>query len=258
MKKIELGEYKVPSCHPEIRDLISKMLVISPDVRYSIEQVKNHPAFSLFLPENYILPSPISLPRYDRPINTDLIPKRIISILQQIGFKDENEVIGFLQSTGQNMSKIFYLMLIRFVSIKELPWKSREDSLNCDESANEYIITDILGDKCYSLAKNKDWNIGDSFHIDYSNEVLIENISLENTSLPTIWTSIQTNSEYVWFHPLDNAMIVKYDESNYLVILVQYIDASHVNIHMLPIGDQSDLFNSMIMQIRTFITNALT
>jgi hypothetical protein len=49
----------MPSFAPEVRDLVARILSTDVQKRYTITQIKNHPAFRTGLPKDYTLPEPL-------------------------------------------------------------------------------------------------------------------------------------------------------------------------------------------------------
>ncbi|KAH0791400.1 CAMK family protein kinase [Histomonas meleagridis] len=110
--EIKKGSYAFPSeANPLVQDLISKILVVDPKLRLTIDQIKGHPAFRIGVPEGYVLPKPLPLPQLTNPIKPTEEDKPKLDCLQQIGFSDLEKLKSLLQSDQPNMAKVFFFML---------------------------------------------------------------------------------------------------------------------------------------------------
>lgn len=236
---IKKGEYEIPpTLNPVIQDLISKMLVVDPSKRITIEGIKQHPAFRINLPPEYILPTPLPLPTIDESIDPSKIQPQLLKVMKQIGYKDDQELINDLKEPGHTMAKVFHYMLTRQTDITSLPWETashhvhiqrhRSAQINAenqgnqaDDSANNEVkelqesnddIVDRRPSKpsfgsVYSLAHKTDWAIGDTITISYEQE---ETISSIHASVAVIMTKIELLLDelgHEWFHPDDWTII---------------------------------------------------
>ncbi|KAH0791009.1 CAMK family protein kinase [Histomonas meleagridis] len=129
LAKVKIGQYVMPDFHPLIKDLISRMLQTDPQKRITIKQIKDHPAFRISIPESYIFPTPLPLPYLQDPIDVSNADPLVISMLQQIGYSDVNELYVDLTKHGHSMAKVFYNMLTSNVTVESIPWH-RDDEIN--------------------------------------------------------------------------------------------------------------------------------
>ena len=81
----------MPPCSDPVKDLLSKLLTVAPEMRISVKEIKEHPAFKLFLQPGYIPPCPFSVtpkgPVVLKPEESEF-PK----VLLQMGFTSVEEV----------------------------------------------------------------------------------------------------------------------------------------------------------------------
>lgn len=129
--KIKTAHYSMPADLPhDIQDLISKMLIVDPKDRITIKAIKNHPAFRIGLPPKYIVPTPLAIPHIHAPIDRSQIDLSVVSVLKQIGYNNDDDVISELTSEKHNMAKVFFHMLKREFSPVSLPWPSDKENLS--------------------------------------------------------------------------------------------------------------------------------
>lgn len=105
------------------------MLVVDPKDRITIKDIKAHPAFRIGLPSKYIIPTPLAIPHIHAPIDQSQIDISVISVLRQIGYNSDEDVISELTSEKHSMAKVFFHMLKREFSPVNLPWPSDKISL---------------------------------------------------------------------------------------------------------------------------------
>ncbi|KAJ3445031.1 protein kinase [Anaeramoeba flamelloides] len=108
---IRRGSYAFPKFLGELeKDLISKMLVVDPEKRIMISEIKRHPWFTFNFPKNYIPPSPpIDYGKdIEKPIYLKDIDSKIVKNLSQLGLMNSKQIIKKLESNKANSIKIFY------------------------------------------------------------------------------------------------------------------------------------------------------
>ena len=114
----------MPDCRSEpIKDLISHILVVDVNQRFTIEQIKAHPAFTMHLPLGYQLPHPLPAPNITKPIDTN--DKKFFALLRNIGFESDQQIIEELHAPVSTTAKLFYFMYTEKRSIKKLPWDEK-------------------------------------------------------------------------------------------------------------------------------------
>lgn len=108
LQKVKSGLYFMPSSLSEdSQDLIRRMLVVDPEKRITMEEIKNHKWFksnSNVLPE----PFPVQIAHLS---DVDDIDPEIISNLMTLGWDTEQELISAILSPEDNVEKVFYQFL---------------------------------------------------------------------------------------------------------------------------------------------------
>ena len=124
LAKVKTGVYQMPECRSEpIKDLISHILVVDVHQRYTIEQIKAHPAFTMHLPLGYQLPTPLPAPNITQTI--DSTDKKFFALLKNIGFESDQQIIDELHAPYSTTAKLFYYMYTEKRTIKTLPWDEK-------------------------------------------------------------------------------------------------------------------------------------
>lgn len=113
----------MPQFQNDIQHLISHLIVVDPDKRLTIEQIKASPAFRRNLDKTYILPSPMPDVTSTGSIDPSTISKEMMQTLVQIGFNDPQELNEQLMSEDRTMAKIFVSMLTAKLDLEQLPWE---------------------------------------------------------------------------------------------------------------------------------------
>ena len=139
MIKVKNGRFQMPPFLPEIQDLISRMLVVDPTKRIRLEQIKEHPAFRICLPQNYVIPTPLPLPYMKEPIDVESLDPKIFPVLIHLGYSNKEEIIEELSSDSHNMAKVFCYILTSSFSFENLNWSGQNHPLN-RLSSDEYLI----------------------------------------------------------------------------------------------------------------------
>jgi hypothetical protein len=113
----------MPSFHPDIQDLISKMLIVDPTKRMTMAEIKSHRAFRHGLPAPYVLPTPIPVAALSEPLQVreDELNDEMKLLFTRIGI-NADELATELRATGGNLVKLFVVLLTQKLEIGELPW----------------------------------------------------------------------------------------------------------------------------------------
>lgn len=122
LRKVKKGAYTMPEFPPDIVNLIQNLLVVDPNGRLTIEQIKEHPAFRRNLDPLYILPTPIPDVTALHQVDLSSISPEIKKILIQMGFHDEEELNNQLKSNDSTIAKSFVAMLTAQLDLDLLPW----------------------------------------------------------------------------------------------------------------------------------------
>jgi len=105
-RRIKSGQYQMPSyLSPGARDLISRMLIVDPLARITIEQIRKHPWFVENLPRYLSLPPPTGCAR-SRSINVEVLRECI----RRTGFPEE-KIVWSLKHGKRNAYTVAYELI---------------------------------------------------------------------------------------------------------------------------------------------------
>ncbi|OHS96355.1 putative CAMK family protein kinase [Tritrichomonas foetus] len=230
---------------PPIQDLIARMLIVNPQERINIANIKQHPAFRIGLPENYVSPTPLPIPSIPNPIDPATIDPSVLSTLLQIGFADEQELIAEFSREGHSMAKVFYSMLTTNVSLESLPWVAPiieqhpseaylqspafvgQNSLGFGSSPDFLPDSYSMGSEVSSLAERAPWAYLPTN--DYKYDVMQPCLGIQ-LPLEQLMTSLQillTSLHFQWFHPDDCSIFSRRaDDMMYLVARCEKVQAT--------------------------------
>ena len=124
LAKVKSGVFTFPDTLrvEPIKDLIRHILVVDVSQRLTIDQIKMHPAFHLYLPEGYEVPYPLPAPNISEPVEND--DPRFYSLLRNIGYESDDQIKEELQANYSTAAKIFNYMYFEKQNLKNLPWAS--------------------------------------------------------------------------------------------------------------------------------------
>jgi hypothetical protein len=113
----------MPNFHPDLKDLVGRMITVDPLERITISQIKAHAAFRFMLPASYVVPTPLPFADAGGPISADSVSDDVRQLLSRIGI-DGNELAGSLGSGESNIVRQFVDCLSRKKSLylEDLPW----------------------------------------------------------------------------------------------------------------------------------------
>ena len=267
LAKVKSGQFYMPDFEAPIQDLISKMLTVDPNQRITITQIKQHPAFRMYVPEDYIFPTPIPLPYIPDPINLSDVNVNVYKVLIQLGYNNEDDIKAELTAKTHTMAKVFYTMLMNTVSLKTLPWSSLHGVPTGSEIDQEaFIVTphtsfgtpsfqttdpfrripkmSIASPEAYSLA---DRTVGWT-----NEEVGLQTLSTAEEQdfrldmgveeFMTIVEHVMKQCGYDYFHPNDVQIIAKKENpETYILINAICSSETDIDVNMSRImGTESD------------------
>jgi len=248
----------MPDCDKNIQDLISRMLTVDPASRITISQIKNHDAFRIGVPESYIFPTPIPLPTISDPIETSLVPKGIINSIMQIGMESEDTILNELQTNTHNMTKVFYTIFSKNVSLRSLPWRNVKPSpINSNSffvsPQSDYILASPVNPKSISslemFSMNENplvWDYGNSKNENENVEEVHEFSELTCTVevFMGLVQNIFINRNYDFFYPNSLQLITKRpDYEMFVVVNVDYTSSNTIHVEVARIfGDAEEFF----------------
>ena len=167
----------MPKTHPAIQDLLSRLLTVSPDSRINVHEIKNHPAFKLFLPPDYIPPCPFSvMPK--GPVILTPEEQEFPKILLQMGFSSIEEIQSELASEQDTMAKMFYWMVHIGGSLSRLPWEEAST-----DSPPEFSFTPLMISDIHTTPKLKVLSMSDTLSLTESTPW--ESVDIPNDEIPT-------------------------------------------------------------------------
>ena len=109
-KKIMKGEFSIPSfLSNSATDLVKRILNTDPDKRYTIEQIKSHPWFSLY--SGYVnIPKGLVIGYHEIPID-----EIILDYIEN--FKYDRTLVkqSILNNRHNRVTSLYYLLLLRFI-----------------------------------------------------------------------------------------------------------------------------------------------
>jgi BR serine/threonine kinase len=129
-KKVKIGRFQMPSdFDPDVQVLISKMICLKVEDRFTIADIKRHSAFLRDLPTTYILPTPIPIIPYNPPIQLGPEKNNFLDILMAIGYTSEEAIHEELSAETHTPAKTFFRMWSGLASApEELPWEAGDIS----------------------------------------------------------------------------------------------------------------------------------
>lgn len=148
----------MPEFPADIVDLIKNLLVVDPNGRLTIDQIKDHPAFRRNLDQLYVLPTPIPDVTALRQIDLSSIPPEIKKILMQMGFSDEEELNIQLKSNESTIAKVFVAMLTAQLDLDLLPWDELALGALEEQEPEQQSPPQTNGDPNASEQKSKEEN----------------------------------------------------------------------------------------------------
>jgi BR serine/threonine kinase len=269
LAKVKSGRYVMPSTFSQsAQDLISKILVVDPQRRISIRDIKNHPAFRVGLPDDYVVPRPIPI-HWDRtPVPAREIDSETMDILRAIGFPSDDVVMRELESPDLSMAKVFFSMYKRRQSIEELPWTAMSPTDSPIVPAGFQHSPDLMAmsqeqaadafagyqrpvggaPKRFSYSATDMWS---SPQPASSLELVerFENIPITIERLLTIIQKTLSEQGYHWFHPNPMLLIGHNKDRNKFFILKPVPQTKQVTTLKLivPVGSTTDYALSSVI-----------
>ncbi|OHT06291.1 CAMK family protein kinase [Tritrichomonas foetus] len=253
LAKVKRGHFTMPEFHPNIKDLISKMMTVDPAQRITMEGIKNHPAFRFGLPTTYIVPIPIPFPDFSNPIDPSIISVDVKNSLLKIGISEEEIQYG-LMSTESNPVKVFVMLLTRQIQLNELPWESSITSIESSQNipiesipghtfgngvvnqSNLYErkkpIPDVSSPDGFSLAMRVNWFQLDTQYVEYDVDETFGPVVIPLVQLMNALEHIVIQLKYSFFHPNDLQILGRNERDTYLIIDVTFTTAEALSIHL--------------------------
>lgn len=249
----------MPDFPEPVKDIIAKMLCVDVQHRITIKQIKQHPAFHLLLPDDYVYPTPLPPPTILDPINPSQVDPLIIQILHQIGFTDE-ELREDLTSSQGTKAKAFCFMLARRMSYDNLPWDDQRQEISYKLKPDEMIT---MADPFFmrqqtesSSSVNEELNHfpSSSFSIGFSTPCFVsQTIIGVSPRHEVIMTAIQkflTESGFVWLYPNDQLILARRrSDGTDLMIEIVFIGNDSINIIVRLTSGDTLCFSTIVEAI---------
>ena len=270
----------MPNLSFKLQDLISRILTVNVHDRITMEELKQHPAFLLGLPEGYKVPKPLPLPYNIGPIDPETVDQSLISILRSIGYSSDKDIYDEFRSETTTKAKIFYLMYNRLVSLQSIPWP---DS-NIDSSVPEELFmmtprqvvmmsppggNDEFGRRnkiphemqspdsvVQSLARPVDWSSIPLLKPEEEDGNQIEQTFSDIPGpLEVVVTGLQKAFQgvYDYVYPNDMEFIIRRAPNLFTILTFEYQSADMLSAIALKISGSSDDFTEFVTDItKTF------
>lgn len=283
----------MPPFIPEIQDLISRMIVVDPLKRLTISQIKQHPAFRIGLPSNYIVPTPLPLPFLTEPIDTDALDPNIFTVLIHLGYANEEEIKSDFRSSSHNMTKVFCYIMTSSLSFENLPWdqnktimpyaseeflvdssdafantsndqlpvKQSQGSISVNPSGSNASIKASLPplspgspDLFSSFVEKNSWTEENSDKGKFEGSTNIEKIKIPMINLIAGIQQVLVSHHFKYFFPNDFTLILKHPDDNmYILLIANDNDDSTVSLYIQHKNGSMLLFSTFIQMIQDFI-----
>lgn len=287
LAKVKSGHYVMPDFPAPIQDLISKMLTVDVNNRIKIPQIKEHPAFHMFMPENYVYPTAFSIPYIPEPVEQETIDLNIISILRHIGYDSDQEIIDELVSNQHSMAKVFYFMYKHTFNLEQLPWPSNEFNESSDIPNEAFAMSpqapiggmintndpfyrpmkgpsfDISSPDVYSYAHKSSWGMVAPQSMDYMNDEVGEQFMNIPTPIENVMCTLQmflNEQGLEYLHPDELVLYARKPDTG-LCIQITATYESYDNVSLVvrratSVGtDFAELVTEMSSAIESMINN---
>ena len=283
LAKIKMGNYEIPGHVPAIiKDLIEKLLKVDPNERLTIEQVKEHSAFHIFLPEDYKVPTPLPLGAMTKPIKMEDVDSSLMVILKSIGYESDEEIAEELSAGSPTMAKVFYMMFMRISDVEDLPWPGRDSDACVDDMEAQFIMPasqiamgvaqnpfrrreviepGSLGYVVGSVAAPATWGNDPLPEVEVTDEQMFEGIPLSIADIFAKAQQMFDRQGYDWFHPNDQEMLVRVPTSEgfmYLKVIASSDDVNSTSIVMKVVhGGKGREFGDIIANFKDLMEVAV-
>ncbi|KAH0785904.1 CAMK family protein kinase [Histomonas meleagridis] len=267
IKRIKSGKYVMPiDLDDTIQNLIKRLLTVDADKRITLNQIKNHPAFRIGLPEGYTLPTPLPLPKLDDPIQ--ILPENQVAlkVIKRIGFED---LVSLLEENTTNMAKVFFHMMTQPFDPENLPW----DSSNLDDENVHPFVSPIDETPFFMFHPELEQqaSYGSPFAIpdliqDSTNsplfiqEEVIPNIGIDNYELMTKLQWFLRDNSFQWYHPSDRCIIARNAKQNLFITFIATYDEEDehkINLKIEMAKGTPDYFNAFFREVNSLLSDGI-
>ena len=284
LTKIKAGKFTIPDHVPSlIQELIEGLLKVDPDERFTISQVKAHPAFHIFLPEEYKVPDPLPLGTTTRPIKVEEIDPVLMEMFKSIGYESDEQIAEELSSEAPTTAKVFYLMFMRITDVEDLPWPGHDNGTEVGAMEQQFMMPASTmasvgvanspfkrskvrepGSASFgvgSVAQPATWGNEALPEVAVTDEQVLEGIPLSMEEIFAKAQGLFQRQGYDWFHPNDEEMLVRVpagDGFMYVKLVVRVDDVNVSTAEMKVIlGDGQREFSELIANFTDLLDVAI-
>lgn len=262
----------MPDFHPDIKDLIYKMMTVDPNERITMQGIKSHPAFRFMLAPTYIVPTPIPFPDFSNPIDPAMLSNSsVLKSLEEIGI-DNEEACRALMSTDNNVVKVFVMMLSQKIEITELPWDMAVANVEAIDSApalegfgtgtvdqsNLYepkprFIPEVSSPEGFSFAQRSNWIQLDSVTT-YEYDETFGPATMSLAAMMSLLQQILIQNNFNFFHPNDLSLLGKNEKDNYIQLDAVFVSSDSIALHTQMKNMPDDLRDLITGQINEMLS----
>lgn len=253
-----------PEFHPDLKDLIQRMITVDVTQRITLEQIKKHKAFLMGMPRFYALPTPISLSSLSAPIDPRTLNDPIFETLKRIGITKE-EVIEEISSDTSNQVKMFIDLIQQKTHLDDLPWETAaheaadngentENFLDGEVAIGDLPIGEVIGsfsDFPQSLAVRPNWFPSTPI-MEFE---LVDVFGPSPLPLCQVMSEIQglfAQASLPFFHPNDMVLISKYSNDTFIRVEAE-INEMRITVTVKTVGPSASLSQQVTNKIGELI-----
>ena len=262
LAKVKTGRFIMPEFHPDIKDLIARMMTPDPTARITMEEIKAHRAFRFTLPPEYVVPTPILYVNINQPIDPATVDDTVKTCLVEIGI-ERDEIEAELMSNETTVCKVFVMMMARNIIKEDLPWEhaisrlERFDGPSAEGFGDGTIDQENLRGQIsltagplqspegFSFVMKPQWlpqaEMGAVF--DYEDDETFGPIPLSVVDLMTRLQVTLIDLGFVFFHPNDLTLIARNDQG--FCQIDAWFSDSVLNVRMRMTGIALEIRNML-------------
>lgn len=239
LSKVKSGKYQMPPVSDIAKDFISKLLVLNPAHRLSIDEMKEHPFFRIGLPDEYIVPSPLPVTWTSGSVDPETVSMEVVELLQKIGFEDEEQLIEDLQCPEHTMAKVFNHMLTSRFAVDQLDWSRsvgaddvlvEDDELLMDpalpmdepSSSRQGSLNPASFSCATSVPYTPDWAIPEAKPVEFSQTHEIT-VNLDHVSTMLAIQVLMSRLEMQFFHPDEYMIVSRREDVGHMYVVFQCV-----------------------------------
>jgi len=248
----------MPDFHPDLKDLVNRMLQVDVSERITIADIKRHPAFRFMLPRCYIVPTPLAFSEFIPSISLESVTPEVYESLGRIGI-ERDEIVESLSSSESSLIRVFVYCLLHKsrLELERLPWDRSISDISEDEFSSYIDFTFGQGsidsknltvgkrrrsssnsERCsspdgFSFATKADWVLfGDDTNEEFDFEKTYNPIIC---TLPRLIFIVQTSLirlGFHFFHPSDVELIGHDMKKGFIVVTARIISHDFISLQV--------------------------